>query len=178
MALGVTEFQHCYLELRGLLNYLKIYKLRIEGIESPATTVATSVGAITVLLQVVQDFFRAGIPIWYIQPCQPGSFPHNVLNIVTPFEPINFLCLDKPDPPFPVIYDGDLNLHNRYDAYYRFLQTRLVFRDLFEGNLPTIRLSTSITGRGHGEYIYFLPMHFLITNLSVESSTKPVSRSR
>lgn len=179
MSMGVTEFQRCFLELHGLLDYLEIYKPRIEGIEPPATTVATCVGAITVLPQVLQDFFRAGIPIWYVQPCQPGPFPHNVLNVVTPFEPVKFLCLEKPDPPFPVIYDGDSNLRDRYDAYYRFLQTRLVFKNPFEGELSsTTRRSTSSVGRGCGRYISFFPTPFLITGLSVESSTKPISRSR
>jgi hypothetical protein len=98
MVLCVTEFQRCYLELHGFLDYLEIYQPRMEGILTPATTVEKCVGAITVSPRVVQDFFTAGLPVWFVQPCKTGPFPYNVLNVVTPLEPTNFLCLDSHNP--------------------------------------------------------------------------------
>jgi hypothetical protein len=169
MVLTVTEFQRCYLELYGLLDYLEIYQPRMESSKLPATTVADSVGTITVIPHVVQDFFQAGIPVWFIQPCLSGPFPHNVLNVVTPFEPVDFLSLDKPDPPFPVIYDGDSNIRDRYDAYYHFLRTRLVFKDPFEDETPstTTPSTTCVEQRPHSEHrVYLVPALFLNTNLS------------
>ena len=113
MVLGVTDFQRYYLELLGLLDYLETYLLRMNGIQPAATTVEKCVGAITVLPRVIQDFVTAGIPVWFVQPCKTGPFPYKVLNVVTPFESSQFLCLDKHDPPFPVIYNGDSNVRDK-----------------------------------------------------------------
>ena len=104
MVFGITKFQHCYLELLGLLDYLEIYKPRMDGILPAATTVANCFGAFTHVPNVVQDFFTAGLPVWFTQPLRPGQFPHNVLNMVAPFEPAEFLCIDQPNPPSPIIY--------------------------------------------------------------------------
>jgi hypothetical protein len=139
VVLGVTEFQRCYLELHGLLDYIEIYHPRMEGMLPAATTVEKCVGTIAVSPRVVQDFFTAGIPVWFVQPCKTGPFPYNVLNVVTPFESANFLCLEHHNPPFPVIYSGSSGVRDRHDALYRFSQTLSLFNDPFqqESSTPT-----------------------------------------
>jgi hypothetical protein len=82
MAFEVTEFQRCYLETRGLLDYIKLYQPRMDGRLKAASAVAECVGTITSKPAVVQDFFTAGLPVWFIQPFRPGPFPHNILNVV------------------------------------------------------------------------------------------------
>ena len=163
MGLGVTEFQRSYLELHGLLDYLEIYLLRIGGIQPAATTVENCVGAITVSPLVLQDFFTAGIPVWFVQPCKTGRFPYNVRNVVTPFEPLNFLCLDKHNPPFPVIYDGDANVRDKHDDFYRFAQTLSLFKDPFrrEPSSNTQPTSSDAAQRPRCKYVLFLPTHFI-----------------
>ena len=148
MVLGVTDFQRHYLELRGLLDYLEIYLLRMNNIQPASTTVEKCVGAITVSPRVVQDFFTAGIPVWFVQPCRTGPFPYKVLNVVTPFEPSQFLCLDKHNPPFPIIYEGDSNIRDKYDAFHRFAQTLSLFKDPFEAepSLNTPSSSSAVQG--------------------------------
>ena len=44
MRVGVAEFQRYYLELYGCLDYLKIYKPRMEGLKPPAEFVANCMG--------------------------------------------------------------------------------------------------------------------------------------
>jgi hypothetical protein len=44
MRFGVTEFQRYYLEARGCLDYLELYKPRMDGQKPPAETVANCVG--------------------------------------------------------------------------------------------------------------------------------------
>jgi len=39
MSVGVTKFQHYYLEIRSCLDYLELYKPRMEGAKPAATTV-------------------------------------------------------------------------------------------------------------------------------------------
>ena len=76
MVFGVTEFQRCYLEILGLLDYLEIYRPRMDGKFPPATSAANCVGAFTNAPNVAQDFFTASIPVWFIQPLRPGPFLH------------------------------------------------------------------------------------------------------
>ena len=65
MTIGVTKFQHYYLELYGCLDYLKIYKPHMEGFRPPAESVMNCVGAITNILYIVQDFYMAGL-LWLL----------------------------------------------------------------------------------------------------------------
>jgi hypothetical protein len=107
MVFSVTEFQCCYLKTVGLLDYLEIYQPQKYGLLT-ASTVAKCVGIITDKPNIVQDFFNAGLPVWFCQPKQPGQY--TVLDIVDhPFEPSRFLCVDQAGPHFPVIYDGPLD---------------------------------------------------------------------
>jgi hypothetical protein len=142
MVFEVTEFQRCYLETRGLLDYIELYQPRMSGRLKAANTVAQCVGAITSKPAVVQDFFTAGLPVWFIQPVRPGPFPHNILNVVTSFERADWVCIDKADPPFPVIYDGPLTEHEKHNALHRFSRKWLAFKDPFQSQ-PTIQPSTS-----------------------------------
>jgi len=145
MVFGVTEFQHCYLELLGLLDYLEIYKPRMDGILPAATTVANCFGAFTHAPNVVQDFFTAGLPVWFTQPLRPGQFPHNVLNMVAPFEPAKFLYIDQPNPPSPIIYDGPSNVYKKHNALHRFSRTWLVLKDPFEYKPSSTTLPSTST---------------------------------
>jgi hypothetical protein len=148
MVLGVTDFQRHYLELRGLLDYLEIYLLRMNNIQPAATTVEKCVGAITASPRVVQDFVTAGIPVWFVQPCRTGPFPYKVLNVVIPLEPSQFLCLDKHNPPFPIIYDGDSDIRDKYDAFHRFARTLSLFKDPFEAEPSSNTPSSSSAAQG------------------------------
>jgi hypothetical protein len=142
MTFGVTEFQRCYLETLGLLDYLEIYEPRTCGLGT-ASTIANCVGVITNKPNIVQDFFHAGIPVWFCRSKLPGPFPHNVLDVVEPFEHINFLCLEKADPP-SVVYDGPLDDKKRHKALHRFSRSSLVFEDPFAPKpLSTTQASTS-----------------------------------
>jgi hypothetical protein len=132
MVFDVTEFQRCYLETCGLLDYLEVYKPRMDGKLEAATTVAKCVGATTSKPHVVQDFFTASLPVWFIQPSQPGPFLHNVLNIVTSFELAHFVSVNNADPPFPVIYDGPLTDADKHNALHQFSRKWLVFKDPFQ----------------------------------------------
>ncbi len=143
MVFSVTEFQRCYLEILGVLDYIEIYRPRKYG-QATASTVANCVGLITNKPNIVQDCLNAGIPVWFCQPKQPGPFPHNVLNVVTPFEPSDFLCVDKPDPPSPTVYDGPLDVSEKHNALHRFTRSWLVFGDPFTHERSSaIQASTS-----------------------------------
>ena len=65
---GITEYQHYYLEVCSILDYIELYKPRMDGQRPAETTVASCVGAFTNVARTVQDFHTAGLPIWFIQP--------------------------------------------------------------------------------------------------------------
>ena len=68
MKFGVTEFQRYYLEIRGLLDYLEVYKPRMDGEQAAATTTAQCIGVFTNIPCIAQYFHAAGLPVWLIQP--------------------------------------------------------------------------------------------------------------
>jgi hypothetical protein len=164
MLFSVTEFQRCYLKTVAILNYLEFYKPCMYGNLPATTTAAKCIGAFTNMPSVAQDLFTAGIPVWFCQPIQSGPFLHNVISIVTPLDFAQILCLEKPDPPFPVIYDGPLNIYEKHNALHKFSQSWLVFKDPFQYTPPatqpptitTSQPSTSMASqRLHHKYISF-----------------------
>ena len=173
MVFDVTEMQRCYLETHGLLDYLELYQPRMVGKLEAANTVAKCIGATTSKPQVVQDFFNAGLPVWFIRPLQTGPFRHNILNVVTPFELADFVNVDDAEPPFPVIYDGPLTVDEKHNALHRFSRKWLVFKDPFphqpssttqassSTRVSTSSVSTSSAARGpRRKYISFLHRPF------------------
>ena len=66
MRFSITEFQRYYLEVCGLVDYLELYKPRMDGQRPAATTVAHCVGAFTSIARTVQDFHSASLPVWFI----------------------------------------------------------------------------------------------------------------
>jgi hypothetical protein len=136
MRIGISEFQRYYLEIYGCLDYLEIYKPRMEGLKPPAEFVANCIGAVTNIPHIVQDFYTAGLPIWFLQPSTVWDSPVrcNILEIVTPLDPANVLCVSQNYPPFRSIFYGSANNPKRHAAFYSNSRKWLVFKDPFGGS--------------------------------------------
>jgi hypothetical protein len=134
MRIGVTEFQRYYLEIYGCLDYLEIYKPRMDGERSPAESVANCMGAITNIPRIVQDFWTAGLPVWLLRPSSTwDSFVKcNILEVVTPIDPADILCVSDHYPPFSAIFKGSSSNPLRHTAFYDHSRTWLVFKDPFK----------------------------------------------
>lgn len=135
MRIGVAEFQRYYLEIYGCLDYLEIYKPRMEGTRPAAESVMNCVGAITNLPSIVQDFYTAGLPIWFLRPSTFWDSPVrcNILEIVTPLDPADVLCVSDHYPPFPTIFYGPSTDPRRNESFYAQSRKWLVFKDPFGG---------------------------------------------
>ena len=133
----ITEFQRLYLEIYALLDYLEIYKPRMDGHQPQATTVANCIGAFTNMPNIAQCFKGAGLPIWLLHHWKTGPFPYNVLTVVSPLNPDNSLCVSPHDPPFPVIYRGYVNAREKHDAIHCYSRKWLVFKDPFRDDPPS-----------------------------------------
>jgi hypothetical protein len=136
MIIGVTEFQRYYLELYGCLDYLEIYKPRMDGARPPAESVMNCMGAITNIPRIVQDFYTAGLPVWLLRPSSAWDSPAkcNILEIVTPLKPDDVLCVSLNYPPFPAIFYGSPTDPKRHGAFYAHSRKWLVFKDPFGGS--------------------------------------------
>ena len=134
MRIGVTEFQRYYLEIYGCLDYLEIYKPRMDGERPPAESVANCIGAITNIPRIVQDFWTAGLPVWFLRPSSAwdSSVRCNILEVVTPIDPADILCLSDHHPPFPAIFNGSTSDPLRHTAFYDHSRMWLVFKDPFD----------------------------------------------
>ena len=135
MRFGVTEIQRHYLEVRGLLDYLELYKPRMDGQRPAADTVANCVGIFTNIAHIAQDFHTAGLPVWLLRPKKVWESPlnYNIVEIVAPVNPADVLCVSQHDPPFPPIFRGLATEHGRHSAILGYSRMWLVFKDPFQG---------------------------------------------
>ena len=149
MRFGVTEFQRYYLEVLGVLDYLEIYKPRMDGEKPPAEMVANCVGAFTNIPCVAQDFHTAGIPIWLIRPTKIWETPVNcnILNLVTPINPADVLCISQHDLPFLPIFHDLATDPDKHNAIHINTRTLLAFKDPFGGD--------PLTSKGSRFYFLF-----------------------
>ena len=133
--IGITKFQQYYLEICSCLDYLEFYKPRMDGSQPAAETIANCIWAITNIPCIVQDFHTAGLPIWLLQPSTVWGTPVkcNILEIVTPLNPADVLCVSQHYPPFPTIFYGSVTDVSKHAAVYTHSQKWLTFKDPFEG---------------------------------------------
>ena len=141
MNFGVTEFQRYYLEMLGILDYLEVYKPRIDGAAARASTASADnrIGIFTSNARVAQEFYDAGLPVWFIRETtklieNPNIHP-NVLKLVETRRPEQFLVITESTPPFPVIYRGHTNKPQKYASMHVFSRTWMVYQDPFSQEL-------------------------------------------
>ena len=134
MRFGLTEFQRYFLEVRGCLDYLLLYKPRMDGQKPAATTVANCIGVFTNIACIVQDFHTAGLPVWFLRPHKSWETPLtcNILEIVPHVSPADILCVSEHDPPFPSIYCGYMTSYQRHASILAYSRTWLVFKNPFK----------------------------------------------
>ena len=134
MRFGLTEFQRYFLEVRGCLDYLVLYKPRMDGQKPAATTVANCIGVFTNIARIAQDFYSAGLPVWFLRPHKSWETPLtcNILEIVPHVSPADILCVSEHDPPFPMVYCGYMTSYHRHASIIAYSRTWLVFKDPFE----------------------------------------------
>ncbi|KAJ7440104.1 hypothetical protein B0H11DRAFT_2253265 [Mycena galericulata] len=94
MVLGVTKVQRTYLELTGLLDYMTVYKPRMENPASQGGLPdADTVGVFTASPIIAENFHRARLPFWFIRPLS-AFFEENILRVVRRLEPEEWMELE------------------------------------------------------------------------------------
>lgn len=125
---GVAEVQRAYLELTAGLDYLYIYKPRMDGVQlPPATETAQTIGVFTMDSTIVQEFMEAGLPVWFMRPSHTLTGVR-IDAIVEPRNPRDFIELRDAETKFDIVFRGSADdpekrkafvLHSRqFFSYY------------------------------------------------------------
>ncbi|KAJ7848725.1 hypothetical protein B0H14DRAFT_2582860 [Mycena olivaceomarginata] len=93
MVLGVTSLQRGWLELTGLLRYLRIYKPRMEDPTAEGGLPDDCVGVFTSDPTIAQLFRIARLPYFFVRPLNAFK-EENILRVVQPLDPTVELVLD------------------------------------------------------------------------------------
>ncbi|KAJ7168349.1 hypothetical protein C8R43DRAFT_984083 [Mycena crocata] len=127
MVLGVTTLQRSYLELTAFLDYMTVYKPRMENpntaIEGPPDE---RLGVFTSDGEIAQKLYLAKLPYWFIRPLALFTEGTNILRIVVPTESTRSFELEAA-PGYPPVDVGPkfedrmyaLHLCTRNAPWYR-----------------------------------------------------------
>ncbi|RDB18923.1 hypothetical protein Hypma_014439 [Hypsizygus marmoreus] len=139
---GVALMQRCYLELTGHLDYLYIYHPMMTGHQPPALSVARTIGAYVSDEVVVQEFVRAGLPVWLIKPF---TYLHatRIDAVVPPLQPSVWAVLDDAIPPYPSFFTGTAMSQNKYHAFGAFARRVVGYPNPFSEVPNRSTMSTS-----------------------------------
>lgn len=131
--LEVTEFQRNWLELKAALDYEKIYIPRMCNSTSNIV-VDDRMGCFTLQPNIAQEFFAAGLPVWWIRPIETVGPNTRIDSIGDMLDGKDNVCLDKrPDHNYPVIYRGPATDDLRYIAQHKFTRSRMVYYNPVNG---------------------------------------------
>ena len=114
----------------AVLDYMEIYKPRIDGLAVPGDGVADTIGTITTSIHVTQDMFLAGLPCWLIQPSKSFS-DQKIFSIGEVFHPKNYVVLEPHKFNYPVIYKGLATDLQKYHSIEIFACNFLCSKDPF-----------------------------------------------
>ncbi|TFK59690.1 hypothetical protein BDN72DRAFT_905622 [Pluteus cervinus] len=94
--------QRTWIELEAAMDYMEIYKPRMDGEEPPPSTdqVAMTMGVFVFLPHVAALYFKARLPFWMVQPMDSRS-SQNLLSLI-PVTPPSRLVHAKLPPGQPI----------------------------------------------------------------------------
>ena len=166
MRFSVTELQRLYLEVLAFVDYIEIYKPRMDGARSPAKEPAACIGAFTSVPRVVEDFLDAGLPVYFIRPAAAvfTTSPPKILSVVSLLEPEAHLELRDSTPRFPTIFKGPTNTPMKHLAMHRYSRTWMVYKSPHDSTAVPISINPFQNGeivpnasdiRGEAELLKF-----------------------
>ncbi|KAJ7856108.1 hypothetical protein B0H14DRAFT_3448666 [Mycena olivaceomarginata] len=133
MLFAVTSLQRTFLELDALYIYMTVYKERMDNyLANTHAELGQFVGAFTTVPSVVQQFWGAGVPIWFVRPCEVFN-KENILAVVH-LQQLLFGLYDPNahahDAP-PALYTGN-STEDKIAAIHRAALQTLWYTDPFE----------------------------------------------
>jgi hypothetical protein len=143
MEFSIRDVQRTWLELTALLDYMEIYKPRMDGHAHSASEVANTIGVFTHDLRVAQDFFTAGLPCWLIRPA--SDFINQIIHkVVVPEDPKRTLCFRAHSFSYPVLFTGPASSHEKYHLIHQYARNFLRAPDPFNTSSDPERIAPSM----------------------------------
>lgn len=119
MLCGVTNLQRLFLEVQALIDYMTVYKPKMDRRLGSPPPVANTVGAFTTDARVAQDFVDAGLPVWLIRPASVVDL-RTIDRTVSIKQPELYLQLGVFDPPFSPIFTGNVASVEKLHAIHEY----------------------------------------------------------
>jgi hypothetical protein len=126
----VRDLQRVWLHVWAILDYMEIYKPRMDGVAVPGDGVADTIGTFTSSIRVAQDMFVAGLPCWLIRPSSTFG-DQKIFSIAEIFPPKDYVVLEPHKYNYPVIFKGPATNLDKYRAIELFARNFLCSRDPF-----------------------------------------------
>ncbi|KAJ6575936.1 hypothetical protein DFH09DRAFT_1311393 [Mycena vulgaris] len=153
MVLGVTNLQRAYLELVGLLCYVKIYAPRMNDPEAVGGLPDDDcIGVFTSDPRIAQQFHAARLPCWLLRPAV-AFHEINILRVIHPQDPLSVDLEINPNAPTIAM---NLGTERRMRHLYECAETLPWYRNPLESaGTPTIMQPTPtvIAGPSHSTAI-------------------------
>jgi hypothetical protein len=133
MSFGVRDVQRCWLDVTAMLDYMEVYKPRMDSVlavNSLPEKMADTVGVFTSDVRVAQDFFHAGLPCWLIRPSSDFG-KTKILKVVSLLAPDHHVILTPHNFKYPIIFEGPATSFEKYEAILRFARNFLCYPDPF-----------------------------------------------
>jgi hypothetical protein len=130
MEFVVRDLQSVWLNVWAILDYMEIYKPRIDGLAPPGDGVADTVGTFTTSIRVAQDLFLAGLPCWLIRASHEFD-DQKIFAIGTIFHPKDYIVLEPHKFNYPVLFKGSSTDLTKYRAIETFARNFLCSQDPF-----------------------------------------------
>lgn len=105
--INLTTFQRYFLETLACYDYLANWRFRESDPQKNMPVDLNIVGAVTPDIELAQEFFQQGVPVWLVRP--PSRVLYNnttVQSHVTPRSPLSMELESKVEPWAAVIHNG------------------------------------------------------------------------
>ena len=126
-ALEISEFQRNWPDLCASLDYLQIYHPCMYSNDGYAS-VEPRIGCFTSQPIVAQEFYSAGILVWFIRSLDSIGPEICITKICSMSEPPHDIRMDlQPNENYPVIYHGPGDHPLHYIEQHKFTRSRMLY---------------------------------------------------
>lgn len=135
MAFQVRDIQRSWMEVVAVLDYMEIYKPRMDATDGTVITkhhtTAATLGTFTSDLRVAQDHFQAGLPCWLIQPAS-AFVQQNILKLCEPEPPHSTIELTPHKSRPLILAEGRAGTSEKYNIIHRRARNFMRYPDPFD----------------------------------------------
>ncbi|SJK98907.1 uncharacterized protein ARMOST_02183 [Armillaria ostoyae] len=133
LCLTVAETQRMAIELRALIEYITIFRPRMQSDSNMSVETGAEpdlIGVFTSDAIVVQEFFKARVPVWMLKKLEQLPFTR-IDSLDHPIDPRYHLNFDAPRLKLRSVFTGSATQVAKYHAIQAFTRSHLKLPDPF-----------------------------------------------